>query len=119
MEGNNLNFEELVEKINEWADARGISKNSSPLGQARKTQEETCELIEAAAKLDMCWLEDLNNEKYEEEYEDAVGDIIVTLIVGCRTNGTSVLNCLNKAYEVIKDRKGHLRADGVFVKESN
>lgn len=41
----------------------------------------------------------------------------MTLIVGCAVADINLTDCLEAAYAEIKDRKGHLRADGVFVKE--
>jgi NTP pyrophosphatase (non-canonical NTP hydrolase) len=122
-----MNFEELVEKVGKWADDRQITENSYPLAQARKTAEEVIELVEAATcmKFNESWSEtsglqlisNMAAASCEKEYKDAVGDIIVTLIVACRTKGIDVVECLNLAYDEIKDRKGHLRPDGVFVKE--
>lgn len=88
-----------------WARNRGIPQNSTPVAQARKTLEEAGELIEAAAKGDM------------HAYRDALGDCAVTLIVGAETAGIDLMECLEQAYNEIKDRKGTLRPDGVFVKE--
>lgn len=32
-------------------------------------------------------------------------------------SGTTLVDCVNQAYDQIKDRKGHLTAEGIFVKE--
>ena len=88
-----------------WARNRGIPQNSSPAAQARKTLEEAGELIEACAKGDT------------QAMKDAYGDVLVTLIVGAETAGLDLMECLEQAYNEIKDRKGYLRADGVFVKQ--
>jgi len=88
-----------------WAEARGIVKNSNNMAQAIKTLEEVTELLEAIHKGD------------RDAQIDAYGDILVTLIVGCATADLDLVNCLGKAYEEIKDRKGYLTAQGVFVKE--
>jgi hypothetical protein len=55
---------------------------------------------------------------WREKYRDAIGDVGVTLLMGCATADVDFVECLQQAYEEIKDRKGYLRADGVFVKES-
>ena len=90
-----------------WGEARGIVQNSTPLAQARKTLEECGELIEACATGN------------KEAMADAYGDILVTLIIGCATADLDLTKCLEGAYNEIKYRKGHLRPDGVFVKEAS
>lgn len=49
---------------------------------------------------------------------DALGDNLVTLINVAALADLDLVKALQSAYNVIKDRKGTLRADGVFVKES-
>lgn len=88
-----------------WAEARQIIPNSNSLAQAIKTTEEVAELLKALSK------------KNKEEAIDAYGDILVTLIIGSALMDVDLVECLNKAYEVIKDRKGYLTIDGIFVKE--
>ena len=100
-----MSYAQTEIKVIQWAESRGIVKHSTALAQARKTLEEAGELLEAAAKGDRV------------AYQDAIGDVLVTLIVGGACADVDVVSCLNLAYDEIKDRKGHLRADGVFVKE--
>ena len=88
-----------------WAEQRQIIPNSTPLAQAIKTTEEVAELLKALSKGDI------------EEATDAYGDILVTLIIGAALLDVDLIHCLNKAYGVIKDRKGYLTKDGIFVKE--
>jgi len=89
-----------------WAEARKIIPNSTPMAQAIKTLEEVTELISALHR---------NNR---EEAIDAYGDVLVTLIIGADLAGFDLVDALAKAYHEIKDRKGILRGDGVFVKEA-
>jgi homoserine kinase len=89
-----------------WAEARKIIPNSTPMAQAIKTLEEVTELISALHR---------NNR---EEMIDAYGDILVTLIIGADLAGFDLVDALAKAYDEIKDRKGTLRGDGVFVKDA-
>jgi len=42
---------------------------------------------------------------------------LVTLIMGCATADIDLVSCLELAYNEIKDRKGYLTPDGIFVKE--
>ena len=102
-----MSYAEYEMKTIQWGEARGIVQNSTPLAQARKTLEECGELIEACAIGDAAAM------------ADAYGDILVTLIMGCATAELDLTQCLAGAYAEIKDRKGYLRPDGVFVKESN
>ena len=88
-----------------WAENRQIIPNSTAMAQAIKTHEELGELMSAL----------LRGNKIEAA--DAYGDILVTLIIGADLAGLDLVDCLNKAYNEIKNRKGRLREDGVFIKE--
>ena len=99
-------FDELENAVHAWGWARGIIQNGKPLGQAIKTLEETTELLDAINRGDM------------PDIKDAIGDVLVTLIMVCGTLGLELTPCLELAYREIKDRKGTLRPDGVFVKET-
>ena len=96
---------ELEAKVIEWARERGILENSSPKAQLTKTLEEVDELVEAIK----------NDDK--EEVEDAIGDVIVTLIIQAELWGLSATECLETAYNVIAKRKGKI-VDGIFVKDN-
>ena len=50
--------------------------------------------------------------------EDSVGDSLVVLIILCQQLGFDLKECLQTAYNEIKDRKGKM-IDGTFVKESD
>ena len=91
--------------IDQWFWDRGITQNGKPMAQAIKTLEETTELLDALNK----------DDKYE--VMDAVGDIYVTLRGVCLTYGVFMDDCIDQAYNEIKDRKGHLTSEGTFVKE--
>jgi hypothetical protein len=43
----------------------------------------------------------------------------VTLILYCELHGITMDYCLAMAYEQIKDRKGTLTPEGIFVKEAS
>lgn len=100
-----MSYRELELDVIRWGEARGIVQNSTPLAQARKTNEELMELFDAIKSDD------------REGMIDAYGDILVTLIMGCAIADIDLVSCLKVAYNEIKDRKGYLNADGVFVKE--
>lgn len=56
--------------------------------------------------------------KDKEAMIDAYGDILVTLVMGCATADLDLVKCFEHAYEQIKDRKGHLSPEGIFIKEA-
>ena len=89
----------------QWGEARGIVQNSTPAAQAKKTLEELDELYAAIAKGD------------REEMADAYGDILVTLVMGCACADLDLVTCFKDAYNEIKDRKGYLTPEGIFVKQ--
>jgi phosphoribosyl-ATP pyrophosphohydrolase len=88
-----------------WGYARGIIQNGKPMGQAVKTLEEAVELVDAINKND------------PEAIKDAVGDVLVTLIMQAAIQGFTMEEALLHAYEQIKHRKGYLTPEGIFVKE--
>jgi len=119
-------YRDIEMKVIPWAEARKIIPNSYPLAQARKTAEETAERVEAATKLRLLdQLKDhLPPEVYEGnreiimgEFKDAVGDVMVTLTNACALADVDAVDCFAGSYDEIKDRKGTLMPNGVFVKE--
>lgn len=100
-----MSYADIEMKVIQWGEARGIVQNSTPEAQATKTKEELNELIEAIKSGDRAAM------------ADAYGDILVTLVMGCACADLDLVECFKGAYEEIKDRKGYLGADGIFVKE--
>lgn len=100
-----MSYAEYEIKTIQWGEARGIVQNSTPMAQARKTQEELNELFDAI----------VNNDR--AAMADAYGDILVTLIMGCACADLDLVQCFVGAYEEIKNRRGFLNKDGLFVKE--
>ena len=98
-------YKTLEAAVLQWANDRMIIPNSTCTAQAIKTHEELGELLSALHR--KSWL----------EVRDAYGDILVTLIIGADLAGLDLVDCLALAYGQIKDRKGYLREDGVFIKE--
>ena len=88
-----------------WAEARKIIPNSNPQAQLLKAISEMGELADATIKND------------REGIEDGIGDVMVCLIVYCALQDMNLTNCMQVAYDVIKNRKGTLLSNGVFVKE--
>ena len=117
-----MNYQELETKVIEWAKEKGILDKATPMAQANKTLEELVELHEAL------YYQSVGDEKYinskdvevntKEEIIDALGDILVTIIIGAELQGLKLENCLESAYNVISKRTGKM-VDGVFVKDGN
>jgi NTP pyrophosphatase (non-canonical NTP hydrolase) len=97
-------YNELEALVITWAHQKGILQNGTPKAQALKTWEETDELIQA--------IEDNN----PEEIVDALGDILVTIIIQAEMQGLKLTECLESAYNVISKRTGKM-VDGQFVKD--
>lgn len=101
-----MSYQEYEIKVIQWAEKRKIIPNSTPLAQSIKAVEEINELVDA--------LRDENRELAI----DAVGDTVVCLINVCALLDVNLTDCLAAAYEQIKDRKGHMNEEGIFVKEA-
>lgn len=99
-------YAELEMKIVQWSEARKIIPNSTPRAQAIKAMEEIDELFSAIEQND------------RNEAIDAVGDTVVCLINVCALMDVNLTDCLEAAYHQIKDRRGYMNAEGIFVKES-
>ena len=102
-----MTFEDLQEKIEGWAGARGILRHSTAQMQFLKAVSEMGELADGLAK------------DRHEEITDAVGDVLVCLINMCAILEIELVECLEGAWEEIKDRKGQMLPGGVFVKEGD
>lgn len=95
----------LEEKVIAWANARGILANSTPQQQFLKLTAEMGELADNLAK--------------GRDTKDDIGDCLVVLTVIANLQGTNLKECLEIAWEDIKDRRGYLSANGVFIKEGD
>ena len=100
-----MSYDQLEMDVIRWGEDRGIVQNSTPAAQAKKTLEELDELYAAIKDNDRVAM------------VDAYGDILVTLIMGCACADLDRVDCLDHAYNEIKDRKGYLSPEGIFVKE--
>jgi len=94
-------------KIIQWAEARKIIPNSTPEVQLLKAISEMGELADATIKND------------QEAIIDAVGDVMVCLINYCALQNINLVDCMEVAYDQIKNRKGTLLPNGVFKKDSS
>lgn len=99
-----MDYFELECAVEQWAEEKEIFDKATPMAQALKTLEETTELCTAINKND------------RPEIIDAMGDIMVTLIIQAHMQDISLEQCLESAYKVISKRKGKM-INGQFVKE--
>ena len=100
-----MSYAELELKVLRWSEARKIIPNSTPAAQFKKLQEEINELYEAMSNDDMV------------EVIDGIGDSMVCLINICALYDINLTDCLEAAYNQIKDRRGYMNQEGIFVKE--
>jgi len=100
-----MDYFELECVVEQWAEDKGILSKATPMAQAIKTLEETTEFCKAV------------NNNNREEIIDAMGDIMVTLIIQAKMQNLSLEECLESAYKVISTRTGKM-IDGQFVKDT-
>ena len=98
-------YADLELRIVRWSEARRIIQNSTAEAQLLKAVSEMGELADATIKND------------RDEIIDAVGDVMVCLVNYCAIKDIDLVSCMDSAYSQIKDRKGTLLPNGVFVKE--
>ena len=96
----------IYNKILQWAKEKGILDKGNAKTQLIKLVEEQGELAQAILKDD------------KEEIKDAVGDMIVVLTNLCYFYDLKVEDCIDSAYDVIKNRKGKM-INNTFVKDEN
>tara|TARA_R110000737_G_C14576677_1_gene484973 strand:- start:1336 stop:1692 length:357 start_codon:yes stop_codon:yes gene_type:complete len=113
-------FKQLNERVVTWASDKGILKKATPLTQHSKTQEEVNELFEAlfAQNNDLIYFTNSKgvHKNTQDEIKDAIGDILVTLLIQCRLQNLKPLDCLESALNIIEKRNGKM-INGVFVKD--
>ena len=91
-------------KIRLWAEDRGLYHKGDPKTQTLKLMEEAGEICRAVLKQD------------EEQIIDGIGDCVVVLTNLAHLAGTSIEECIDAAYNEIKDRKGKM-SNGTFKKD--
>ena len=114
------NYNELQPLVIAWAAQKGILDKATPLAQAEKTIEESDELREAVYCQSVGMVKFVNSKgkmvNTDEEIKDALGDILVTIIIQAELQGLNLVECLESAYNVISKRTGKM-VDGTFVKD--
>jgi NTP pyrophosphatase (non-canonical NTP hydrolase) len=99
-----MDYFELECIVEAWAHDKGILAKANPMAQALKTMEECTELCTSI------------NNKDRDEIIDALGDIMVTLIIQAKMQNVSLEACLESAYNIISKRTGRM-INGAFIKD--
>jgi phosphoribosyl-ATP pyrophosphohydrolase len=92
------------EDILNWAEPKQLLKFENRLKQYTKLQEESNELLIALL------------DENPVEIQDAIGDLVVVLTILADQVGFDIEDCIEHAYQQIKDRRG-VTKNGNFVKE--
>lgn len=96
-------MENLITDVISWGFDKNLIKKENSYKQFCKVVEEVSEIGTAL------------NHQSETELIDAIGDATVTLIILATQNGFNFKDCLQTAYDVIKNRTGKTE-NGVFIK---
>jgi len=102
LEENQNYMNTLIELTSKWHHDRNLIDGATSKDQVLKLIQEVGELSDSVCK--------------GEDIKDDIGDCLVILINIAEREGTTLEECLNVAYNDIKDRKGKM-VDGIFVKE--
>lgn len=98
-----MTTDELINAVMDWGEEKGLD---DPKAQLNKVIEEVGEIAH-----------EVSRNQYGEDFRDAIGDSLVTIIILAGIAGQDPRSCLLEAYNTIKDRKGHT-ANGTFVKNA-
>lgn len=100
-----MNVQETTQLIKQWAEDRNLH-TADPNKQALKLGEEFGELCQGLAKGN------------KELVIDSIGDMYIVMTILSMQLGVNIEDCIEVAYDEIKDRKGKM-INGVFIKESD
>lgn len=104
MNYNDSNLCNLIDDIVDWHHDRNLIQGSTDKDQTLKLLQELGELSDSVCK--------------GKDVSDDLGDMMVVMLNIMERNKLSIEDCLKKAYDDIKDRKGKM-INGVFVKEQD
>lgn len=99
-----MTLDELIDKVVQWHHDRNLIDGSSDKDQTLKLIQELGELSDSVCK--------------GRDIRDDIGDMLVVMLNLTTRNNITLEQCLEQAYNDIKDRKGKM-IDGVFVKEKD
>lgn len=102
-------LEQLFDLVGMWGEEKNINDE---VMQYAKINEEVGELAHEITRGNCS-----KNSIPSEDAVDAIGDILVTIIIFAQIVGIDPHGALEEAYETIKGRKGHTE-NGSFIKET-
>lgn len=112
-------FNDLISNVIVWAREKNLLQKENAFKQAIKTQEELDEMKIHIYMQQQGIKQYVKNEKIvnvDDAIKDDIGDQLVTLIIQCEQQGTSFYECLDIAWNEIKDRTGRTE-NGTFIKD--
>lgn len=105
-EQSDFNFETQYHRVVGWGARTGIIQTADIKTQTLKFASEAGELCDAIAKDDY------------EAITDAIGDVLVTMIMICEIGKYDMVGCLHSVAGIIEKRKGKM-VGGTFIKENS
>ena len=97
-------MEILAKNIAKWHHERNLIKGATD-------KDQFCKLIQEAGELS-------DNICKGKDISDDIGDMIVVLINIAERNELTLKDCMQRAWDDIKDGKGKM-IDGIFIKEGD
>lgn len=101
-----MTFEQIDNKVAEWAEGHGLISQDSQFQQMCKGTEEWGELNAAILK------------QQRAKELDSFGDVIVTIAILARIRNVSLTQCFEAAYNEIKNREVKM-VNGSLVKKED
>ena len=95
-------MDELVERVIKWGKSHQIDN----------LQSQACKVVEEFGET----LEEMNHERFGKEFEDGIGDTLVSLIIFADIAGKDIKKCLSDTLNVIEGRTGETK-NGNFIRE--
>jgi NTP pyrophosphatase (non-canonical NTP hydrolase) len=100
-----MNYQ-LFDNIRQWAQDRNLIEGSKPVNQISKLIEELGELATGV------------NKGKQDLIVDGIGDAVVVLTILASQCNVNIEECIDVAWNEIKDRKGRM-VDGIFIKQED
>ena len=94
----------FIDNVVRWHHDRNLIEGSTDKDQTLKLLQELGELSDSVCK--------------GRDIKDDIGDMLVVMLNITTRNGVTLSECLARAWDDIKDRKGKM-IDGIFVKEAD
>ena len=94
----------FIDNVVQWHRDRNLIDGSTDKDQVLKLMQELGELSDSVCK--------------GKDIKDDIGDMLVVMLNIATRNGVTLSECLARAWDDIKDRKGKM-IDGIFVKEED